>query len=255
MKLVGFKTFEAAMDRSPRVGMLADGTFVGVGDENTSGDARLYGARGTTAWRSETVLARAQPVEPGAIDRMAATIRASKRQKRLAAAFEKSADAGAQAEGRAMTTADLIKRLRAAGMKPFDYSGRGMMGERCLAVQGGASALEGLDVPSPIIDSLGKDVVFYWPGRPVAVVRGVCRALTLPAVTLSKRQKRLSAAFENADAAPETIAASVEKAVLAALSAHGLEPHEDASSLFVVRRNGFECELYFEGNIARLIRV
>lgn len=42
---------------SPRVLALPDGTFVGVGDTHTDGDAMLFGARGTSAWRSETKLA------------------------------------------------------------------------------------------------------------------------------------------------------------------------------------------------------
>lgn len=62
-KIVGYKRAASALDRSryattsPRVLALPDGTFVVVGDQHTDGDAMLFGARGTSAWRSETKLA------------------------------------------------------------------------------------------------------------------------------------------------------------------------------------------------------
>jgi len=61
-KIVGYKRAALALDRSryattsPRVIALPDGTFVGVGDQHTDGDAMLFGARGTSAWRSEVSL-------------------------------------------------------------------------------------------------------------------------------------------------------------------------------------------------------
>lgn len=61
-KITGYKSFAKALDRSryattsPRVLVLADGTYVGVGDQHTDGDAMLFGARGTSAWRSEVSL-------------------------------------------------------------------------------------------------------------------------------------------------------------------------------------------------------
>lgn len=72
-KIVGFKSAAKALDRSrhattsPRVISLPDGTYVGVGDENAEGDAMLFGARGTSAWRSTVALSRGAQDEFDAI--------------------------------------------------------------------------------------------------------------------------------------------------------------------------------------------
>lgn len=72
--------------------------------------------------------------------------------------------------------ANMVEALREAGHEPYSYSGRGMYGRRCVAVDvpSGASMLElgyalglrGVD-PSEFgeakTDNMGLGIVVYWP--------------------------------------------------------------------------------------------
>jgi hypothetical protein len=64
---------------------------------------------------------------------------------------------------------NLQKKLEAAGIKTRSYSGRGMFGAECLAAT--AKRVEDVYavIPASAIrgartDSMGFDVVVYWPG-------------------------------------------------------------------------------------------
>ena len=70
-----------------------------------------------------------------------------------------------------------LDALEQAGSEPRSYSGRGMYGKQCVSVSGDnvsawevARALwynnfeeDDLDVPEPRSDSLGLEIVLYWP--------------------------------------------------------------------------------------------
>jgi hypothetical protein len=73
----------------------------------------------------------------------------------------------------------LIEALREAGYKPFSYGGRGMYGERCVAVDQGSDNYSTFDdsldlfklgrdladvrdLDSPTTDSMGRGIVAYW---------------------------------------------------------------------------------------------
>lgn len=70
------------------------------------------------------------------------------------------------------TTEELIEALEAADYEWREYSGRGMMGARCVGVvlQGDADLwrlardlAEIEDLPTPKTDGMGKDIIAYWP--------------------------------------------------------------------------------------------
>lgn len=60
---------------------------------------------------------------------------------------------------------ELIAKLLKLGLKPISYSGRGMYGDRCVAV-----VLERGEYPNLpknySMDNMGYDVVYYWPRCP-----------------------------------------------------------------------------------------
>lgn len=67
-----------------------------------------------------------------------------------------------------MKPSTLIKKIEGAGYEPVSYSGRGMYGERCVAV-----ALEQHDdgdelsrIEGATRDSLGMGTILYWPDVP-----------------------------------------------------------------------------------------
>ncbi len=69
---------------------------------------------------------------------------------------------------------ELIASLKACGLDPKPFSGRGMQGTVCVAVKNVSAwrvawllreehdRLRGL--PEPLEDQLGKSAVLYWPG-------------------------------------------------------------------------------------------
>lgn len=69
----------------------------------------------------------------------------------------------------------LYGALVIAGYEPHSYSGRGMFGKECVAVNldssnelanvGAALAAEGV-LSQPSIDGMGRGIVAYWPSEP-----------------------------------------------------------------------------------------
>lgn len=65
---------------------------------------------------------------------------------------------------------EAVRKLREEGLEPFAYAGRGMYGAECVAVEvdsredaGDLKAIVGV---MPKTDSLGRNVVAYWPSLP-----------------------------------------------------------------------------------------
>lgn len=70
-----------------------------------------------------------------------------------------------------MTAQELIDALQSAGYEWREYSGRGMMGARCVGVELDnerdiwklSRDLIDYDIRSPRIDSMGLGIIVYWP--------------------------------------------------------------------------------------------
>jgi hypothetical protein len=76
-------------------------------------------------------------------------------------------------------TAEQLKAaITQGGFKPRTYSGRGMFGVHCVGVNldssgellslGVALGKAGVDVGTPLLDSMGLGVVAYWPAIQVS---------------------------------------------------------------------------------------
>lgn len=55
----------------------------------------------------------------------------------------------------------LVAALKAKGLEPYPYSGRGMFGARCVAVEDFDGEIAGFR--GPVYDNMGKGFVAYWP--------------------------------------------------------------------------------------------
>ena len=65
-----------------------------------------------------------------------------------------------------------IEALDSLSLDPYAYSGRGMYGEQCVAINchdvsdmwdiAMKAAHEGIDVTAPAVDNMGMGVVLYW---------------------------------------------------------------------------------------------
>lgn len=69
------------------------------------------------------------------------------------------------------TAQDLIDALEDCGYEWREYSGRGMMGAKCVSVvvEGDniiwemARDLADIELSAPKTDSMGRDIILYWP--------------------------------------------------------------------------------------------
>ena len=61
----------------------------------------------------------------------------------------------------------LIKKIEALGLEPYSYSGRGMYGDRYVAVDVDyIGEADGLPLQGASQDSMGMGMVIYWRGAP-----------------------------------------------------------------------------------------
>jgi hypothetical protein len=66
-----------------------------------------------------------------------------------------------------MKSADLIARIKDAGLQPRAYSGRTMYGKYCVGVSlRGLYEADGLPLKGSRTDSLGMGIILYWPNVP-----------------------------------------------------------------------------------------
>lgn len=64
-----------------------------------------------------------------------------------------------------MNATKLIDAIKAAGLRPRSYSGRGMFGRHCVGVSlRSISEADGLPLRGSATDSLGLGIILYWPG-------------------------------------------------------------------------------------------
>jgi hypothetical protein len=73
----------------------------------------------------------------------------------------------------ALDARELIGVLEAEGFYPEPYSGRAMFGQECVSIQledegrlwdlANRLGRNGVKISAPRLDSLGRDIVAYWP--------------------------------------------------------------------------------------------